>query len=210
LASTVSGTINCDDHGQCGGFNFAVYEFTDSDPSTYKVGDPVLFNETDRFKPVIYNNLKGRIVDIVDFGDRVQFDVRLDRSISEPDVNGTDLRWLGDSTVQFDVFKRYDSDEDGDSSDTVVPFQVAYAVSIHKAQGLEYDSVKVVITDANEEDISHSVFYTVITRARKHLKIYWTPETQQAVLSKLRRTAGSKDVALFSARRGVSPLRARN
>jgi ATP-dependent exoDNAse (exonuclease V), alpha subunit - helicase superfamily I member len=178
--------------------------------STYKVGDPVLFNETDRFKPVIYNNLKGRIVDIVDFGDRVQFDVRLDRSISEPDVNGTDLRWLGDSTVQFDVFKRYDSDEDGDSSDTVVPFQVAYAVSIHKAQGLEYDSVKVVITDANEEDISHSVFYTAITRARKHLKIYWTPETQQAVLSKLRRTAGSKDVALFSARRGVSPLRARN
>lgn len=35
----ISGTINCDDHGQCGGFNFAVYEFTDSDPSTYKVGE---------------------------------------------------------------------------------------------------------------------------------------------------------------------------
>ena len=32
--------------------------------STYKVGDPVLFNETERFRPVIYNNLKGRIVDI--------------------------------------------------------------------------------------------------------------------------------------------------
>lgn len=35
----ISGKINCDAHGQCGGFNFAVYEFTDADPSTYKVGE---------------------------------------------------------------------------------------------------------------------------------------------------------------------------
>ena len=48
-----------------------------------------------------------------------------------------------------------------------MPFQVAYAVSIHKAQGLEYDSVKIVITDANEDDITHSIFYTVVTRARE-------------------------------------------
>ena len=47
-----------------------------------------------------------------------------------------------------------------------MPFQVAYAVSIHKAQGLEYDSVKIVITGANEDDISHSIFYTAVTRAR--------------------------------------------
>lgn len=31
---------------------------------TYKVGDPILFNETKRF-PLLYNNLKGRIVGIV-------------------------------------------------------------------------------------------------------------------------------------------------
>ena len=54
-----------------------------------------------------------------------------------------------------------------------VPFQVAYAVSIHKAQGLEYDSVKVVITDANEDDISHNIFYPAITRAREHPLIFW-------------------------------------
>jgi hypothetical protein len=55
---------------------------------------------------------------------------------------------------------------------TSVPFQVAYAVSIHKAQGLEYDSVKIVITDANEDDITHSIFYTAVTRARESLKIF--------------------------------------
>ena len=84
-----------------------------------------------------------------------------------------------------------------------MPFQIAYAVSIHKAQGLEYDSVKIVITDANEDDITHSIFYTAITRAREQLRVFWTPETQQAVLSSLRRTANQKDVALLCARRGL-------
>jgi len=173
--------------------------------TTYKVGDPVLFNETDRFRPVIYNNLKGKVVDIVRFPDRIQFDVQLDRSFTELDVDGRELRWMGEATVQFDVYQHGNSDDDDDSLNTSVPFQVAYAVSIHKAQGLEYDSVKVVITDANEDDISHSIFYTAITRAREHLQIYWTPETQQSILAKLERSFNPKDVALLSARRGLTP-----
>jgi branched-chain amino acid transport system substrate-binding protein len=35
----ISGPINCDTHGECGAFNFAVYEFTNGDPSTYALGD---------------------------------------------------------------------------------------------------------------------------------------------------------------------------
>src|SRR5205085_798397 len=100
--------------------------------STYKVGDPVLFNETERFWPVIHNN--------------------------------------------------------------------------HKAQGLEYDSVKIVITDANEDDITHSIFYTAVTRAREALKIFWTPETQQAVLDRLKKSSSPKDIALLSSRRGLTPV----
>ncbi|WP_137387833.1 branched-chain amino acid ABC transporter substrate-binding protein [Rhodoligotrophos defluvii] len=34
----ISGRIDCNEHGQCGGFKFAVYQFTDSDPSTFQVG----------------------------------------------------------------------------------------------------------------------------------------------------------------------------
>jgi hypothetical protein len=151
--------------------------------STYKVGDPVLFNDTDRFRPVIYNNLKGKIVDIQTFPGRIQFDVSLDRPVTAFDVDGIQLRYVKDSTVPFDVYERGNGDDDDDSTTGSVPFQVAYAVSIHKAQGLEYDSVKVVITDANEDDISHNVFYTAITRAREHLQIFWTPETEHAVLS---------------------------
>jgi len=174
--------------------------------STYKIGDPVLFSETERFRPVIYNNLKGRIVGIDHFPDRIQFDVALDRSLSELDVVGDELEWMGESTVRFSVYDYETGDEDDDSPHTSVPFQVAYAVSIHKAQGLEYDSVKIVITDANEDDITHNIFYTAVTRARKHLRIFWTPETQQRVLQRLCHSANPKDVNLLASRRGLKPV----
>ena len=174
--------------------------------STYKVGDPVLFNETERFRPVIYNNLKGRIVDIALAAGQIQFDVELDRPLTEFDVDGDGLEWVEGSTIRFSVYDYDTSDEDDDSLNTSVPFQVAYAVSIHKAQGLEYDSVKIVITDANEDDITHSIFYTAVTRARESLKIFWTPETQQAVLQSLQRSTSPKDVVLLSSRRGLTPV----
>src|SRR5690606_27869918 len=173
---------------------------------TFKVGDPVLFYDSERFRPVIYNNLKGWIRGIDNVRGRIQFDVELDRPLSEFDVAGTELEWLGDSTVRFSVYEVDTSDDDDNSLNTTVPFQVAYAVSIHKAQGLEYDSVKIVITDANEEDITHSIFYTAITRARKDLRIFWTPETQQAVLQRLAGTTNSRDVALLASRCGLKPI----
>lgn len=173
--------------------------------STYKVGDPVLFNETERFRPVIYNNLKGQIADIALHPGRIQFDVKLDRPLTEFDATG-ELEWVEGSTVRFSVYDYDTSDADDDSLNTSVPFQVAYAVSIHKAQGLEYDSVKIVITDANEDDITHSIFYTAVTRARDRLRIFWTPETQQAVLTSLHRSTNPKDVALLSSRRSLTPV----
>lgn len=174
--------------------------------STFKVDDPVLFGDTPRFRPFIYNNLKGTIVDIETFPGRVQFDVSLDRPVTALDVDGTDLRYVADSTVRFDVYERGTGDDDDDSTWGSVPFQVAYAVSIHKAQGLEYDSVKVVITDANEDDISHNVFYTAITRARERLRIFWTPETEHAVVEALKRDVNRKDAKILASRRGVAPM----
>lgn len=173
--------------------------------STYKIGDPVLFNETERFRPLIYNNLKGRIVGIFRARERIQFDIELDRPLSEFDVDNDELEWMGGSTIRFSVYDIGTSDEDDDSLNTSVPFQVAYAVSIHKAQGLEYDSVKIVVTDANEDDITHSIFYTAITRARERLRIFWTPETQHAVLRRLSRGTDSKDTQLLISRRKLVP-----
>jgi hypothetical protein len=176
--------------------------------STYKIGDPVLFNETERFRPVIYNNLKGRIVDITEAVGEIRFAVELDRPLTEFDIVTEDLEWMEGSTVSFSVYDYDTSDEDDDSLNTSVPFQVAYAVSIHKAQGLEYESVKIVITDANEDDITHSIFYTAVTRTRDRLRIFWTPETQHAVLKSLHRNTNQKDVAILATRSGLSPIAA--
>lgn len=34
----IGGPINCNEHGDCAGFKFAVYQFTDGDPSTFEIG----------------------------------------------------------------------------------------------------------------------------------------------------------------------------
>lgn len=174
-------------------------------PSIYKVGDPVVFNDAERFKPVIFNNLKGTIAGIQREPGRIRFEIDLDRDVTELSVYGTELEWVRESVVAFDVFELTNSDEDDESLNTSIPFQVAYAVSIHRAQGLEYDSVKVVITDANEDDISHSILYTALTRARENLQVFWTPEAQQSVIAKLERKSNTKDVKLLSGRRSLAP-----
>ena len=71
-------------------------------------------------------------------------------------------------------------------------------MSIHKAQGLEYDSVKVVITRDIEERITHNIFYTAITRARKHLKIYWSPESQEKIIRGFEVQNAKNDATIFS------------
>lgn len=172
---------------------------------TYKVGDPILFNETKRFGPSIYNNLKGKIVDIKIFDEQIQFDIEIDKTINEMDTFQYDFQLLdnlsnGNSVIRFSVNKHKNTDEDDESSDAVVPFQIAYAVSIHKAQGLEYNSVKIVITDEVEEMITHNIFYTAITRAKEKLKIYWSPETENKILKSLERRNSKRDIGLLKSK----------
>jgi DNA replication protein DnaC len=171
----------------------------------YKVGDPILFNESRRFKPLIHNNLKGKILNVKIYDYKIQFDIEIDKSINEMDVYGYSLELLGESSngkskIRFFVTKLKSTDRDDDSSSTLVPFQIAYAVSIHKAQGLEYNSVKVVITDEIEEMISHNIFYTAITRTKNKLKIYWTPDSEKKILTNLEKKFNNKDVYLLKAK----------
>lgn len=175
--------------------------------ATFKVNDPILFGETDRFGGITHNNLKGTIVNIATDRGRITFDVNIDKTLTTEDFYfAPDIRWLGGCVVQFDVLQRGNTDDDDDASVTIVPFQIAYAVSIHKAQGLEFNSVKIVITDANEGRITHAIFYTAVTRARQFLQIFWSAEVQQRLLSKMAVRENSKDEAILRTRRGVVPV----
>jgi len=156
----------------------------------YKVGDPVLFNDNKRF-PMLYNNLKGTIVDIERDMNSITFTIDVYIVLTAIDVKGFDLEIVSrkDNTtrVQFVVYANDETkgDEDYDEArmKSIVPFQLAYAVSIHKAQGLEYDSVKVVIPNSNSERITHGVFYTAITRTKEKLKIFWNSNTMERIIS---------------------------
>lgn len=168
----------------------------------YKINDPILFNESERFAPLIYNNMKGKIIDIEKQDYKIRFDIELDIAINELDAEHYEFDLVGNSEngksiISFCINKYKSTDEDDDSSDTIVPFQIAYAISIHKAQGLEYNSVKIVITNEVEERITHNIFYTAITRAKEELKIYWTPETENKVLKSFKLKNSIKDVALL-------------
>ena len=83
-------------------------------------------------------------------------------------VENTDDR----TRIKLEVIAWDDELSEEDRIKTVIPFQIAYAISIHKAQGLEYKSVKVVSPSSNAERITHSIFYTAITRAKEKLKIF--------------------------------------
>lgn len=176
---------------------------------TYKVGDKVLFNESRRFGNVLYNNLKGSILSIDKKTDEIVFQILVDKIISERDVLFSDIKLIdcdceGKSIVEFSVKRRVERDSDSDYSEQIVPFQIAYAVSIHKAQGLEYKSVKVVITEDIDEKISHNIFYTAITRTTDKLKIYMSKETQKKLAEKfVKSNVGLKQAQLFAGQAGL-------
>ena len=168
----------------------------------YKIGDHILFNESKRFN-LLYNNLKGKIVGIDKGEKEIAFTVDVSTNLTEKSCKDDGIEFISaseDTTrIKFSVFANEDDDEDDDNLRmmSVVPFQLAYAVAIHKAQGLEYDSVKVVIPRSNSEKITHGVFYTAITRAKKKLKIFWDAEIMTDVINSFtsdQRTQRSLDI----------------
>lgn len=181
---------------------------------TYKVGDPILFNDSSKYDSVLYNNLKGKIVNIEEDEEKILFSVEIDKVLNGMQVAGTGLellpkRTIGKSVVRFPVKKKKVGDDDNDDFDleTNVPFQIAYAVSIHKAQGLEYKSVKIVITKEIDELITHNIFYTAITRAKESLKIYWTAESQKKILESFVDDETLNDARIFEARTGLKIIK---
>ena len=175
----------------------------------FKKDDPILFNDSERFS-CLYNNLKGKIIDIEDRGDTVYFVVEVNATLTEDDVEFEDGLSLLQSDnkkshVAFVVNRRkpYSSDNEETTNQHIVPFQIAYAVSIHKSQGLEFDSVKIVIADESEDRITHNIFYTAITRARNYLTIYWSPEVCDRILARIRPGNCSKDYLLLKSKRSI-------
>lgn len=151
----------------------------------FKIGDRIIFLDTKR-SSLLYNNLKGTIVDIVKNDSSIVFTIDIKTYLTEEQCTNETFEYVENTEhgtrIKLEVIAWDDELSEEERVKTVIPFQIAYAISIHKAQGLEYKSVKVVIPSSNAERITHSIFYTAITRAKEKLKIFWSAETMETIV----------------------------
>lgn len=170
----------------------------------YKVGDPVVFITNDYSEYGIYNNLSGKIVGIKNEEENITFKIELLESVSYFGKLSNEIEIVEESSGFYAIVTKmkyyndkYDTDMD---TRTKLPFQISYAMSIHKAQGLEFDSVKIVITKESDEQVTKNIFYTAVTRAKKNLKVYWQPEVADYVLGNIENSEESKtaDLSILS------------
>ena len=76
----------------------------------YKVGDPILFNESKRF-PNLYNTLKGRIVDIEQDEYSICFTVDIGTLLTALDAKHSEFEWISSNNNTTRIrFKVYDDD----------------------------------------------------------------------------------------------------
>ena len=165
----------------------------------FKVDDPIVFNDCPRFKN-LYNNLKGKIknIEIDNENDRVWFTILVDEVLLDTPINYEVIEITDNKTlIKFFVNNFKDTNDDESEYDHIIPFNLAYAVSIHKAQGLEYESVKIIITSNVEDKITKNILYTAITRAKKYLQIFWSPESQQRIFEQIKKRKNSRDISIL-------------
>lgn len=165
----------------------------------YKEEDPIVFNDCPRFRD-LYNNLKGRIkkIDKDEINDCVWFTILVDEKLLNNQGNYEIIKLYENSTlIKFYVNNFKDTNDDDNGYDHIIPFNLAYAISIHKAQGLEYNSVKIIITSNVEDEITKNIFYTAITRTKKYLKIFWSSETQNKIFDNMKKRTNLKDISLL-------------
>ncbi|MDC7232568.1 MAG: exodeoxyribonuclease V subunit alpha [Spirochaetales bacterium] len=95
--------------------------------------------------------------------------------------------------------------EDPDEGYRLIPLplledlETAFAVTIHKSQGFEFDTVYVLIPEGSERLLSREILYTGITRAREGLILYGSSESFEMCLHRgVRRLSGIRDFMLGS------------
>jgi len=72
--------------------------------------------------------------------------------------------------------------------------ETAYAMTVHKSQGSEYDRVLIVLPDRDSPILTRELIYTAVTRAKLMAEL-WTDEAvfRTAVSRRIERTSGLKD-----------------
>lgn len=62
--------------------------------------------------------------------------------------------------------------------------QTVYAMTIHRSQGSQYDTVSVLLPETASALLTRELLYTAITRARKHVRVIGTEESVRAAVGR--------------------------
>jgi|AntRauTorckE6833_2_1112554.scaffolds.fasta_scaffold02209_6 exodeoxyribonuclease V alpha subunit len=108
------------------------------------------------------------------------------------DLNNGDLGiCLADDEGELVVYFEQEQMTRGIEPSRLPDFSPAYALTIHKSQGSEFENVSIVLPEEASKILSRELLYTAVTRAKKSVKIVGRPEmVTQAVNRKLARNSG--------------------
>jgi exodeoxyribonuclease V alpha subunit len=74
------------------------------------------------------------------------------------------------------------------------PHETAFALTIHKSQGSEFDKLLLILPDRMSEALSRELLYTAVTRARHQVEIWAAPDVfSRAVERRSERSSGLRD-----------------
>jgi len=73
--------------------------------------------------------------------------------------------------------------------------EAAYAMTVHKSQGSEFDRVLFILPDRGAPVLSRELIYTGLTRARSQVELWWCEEVfVEAVGRRAERNSGLRDL----------------
>jgi len=74
------------------------------------------------------------------------------------------------------------------------PHETAFAMSVHKAQGSEFDEIALLLGDRPSPILTRELVYTAVTRARTRVRIFGSPEVlSSAIASRVQRASGLRE-----------------
>jgi exodeoxyribonuclease V alpha subunit len=75
------------------------------------------------------------------------------------------------------------------------PWETAFALTVHKSQGSEFDRVLLILPERLSEGLSRELLYTAVTRARSQLEVWGTEEVfRYAVERRIERNSGLREM----------------
>jgi exodeoxyribonuclease V alpha subunit len=108
--------------------------------------------------------------------------------------NGDTGICLPDEKGQLKVYFRHQGQVRGIAPGRLHNFSTAFALTVHKSQGSEFEEVFIVLPSSSSKVLSRELIYTAITRARTDITILGSQSIlKQSISKKIQRSSGLKD-----------------